>query len=211
MAIQVNGLSGTTLEADATFKSLRTTVRPAEGLGFYSWGAVSGALTAVAANGPVFSFRNTGPNLAIVRKVMVGFVTTTAFTTAQGLTYSLIKANAFTASDSGGTALFTAGANKHRNSFTNWSSAPDVRISSTGALTAGTRTLETVGIGVVGGTSNGVGTSMQGFRMFDQDTGDYPLVFAQNEGFIITNLIAMGALGVIQLHVNIEVAETTSY
>ena len=211
MAIQVQGNGGTTQEVDATFRAARVSIRPAEVIGYYSVSGASGALTGVAAAGAVFSFRNTGSNLILVRRLSIGFVTTTAFTTAQGLDYQMLRANSFTASDSGGTALFTAGQNKHRNSFTNITSAPDIRISSTGALTAGTRTLETAGMGIAGGSSTGVGTSMPTADLLRYDSGDYPFVLAQNEGFVITNGIAMGAAGVIRLQVAVEYAETAAY
>ena len=211
MAIQIQGNGGTTQEVDATFRAARVSIRPAEVIGYYSVSGASGALTGVAAAGPVWSFRNTGANLILVRRVSIGFVTTTAFTTAQGLDYQMLRANSFTASDSGGTALFTAGQNKHRNSFTNITSAPDIRIASTGALTAGTRTLETAGMGIAGGSSTGVGTNMPTADLLAYDAGDYPLVLAQNEGFVITNGIAMGAAGVIRLQVSVEYAETAAY
>jgi len=211
MAIQVQGNGGTTQEFDATFRAARVSLRPAEVIGYYSVSGASGALTGVAANGPVFSFRNTGSNLILVRRLSIRFVTTTAFTAAQGLDYQLVRANSFTASDTGGTALYTAGANKHRTGFTNITSAPDIRISSTGALTAGTRTLETAGMGIAGGSSTGVGTSMLTEDLLGYDSGDYPLVLAQNEGFVITNGIAMGAAGVIRLQVSVEYAETAAY
>lgn len=211
MAIQVQGNGGTTQEVDATFRAARVTLRPMELIGYYSISGASGALTGVAAAGPVFSFRNTGSNLLLVRRVTIGFVTTTAFTTAQGLDYQIFRANSFTVSDSGGTALYTAGANKHRTSFTNVTSAPDIRIASTGALTAGTRTLETAGMGIAGGSSTAVGTSMVPTDLLEQDAGDYPFVFAQNEGFIVANGIAMGAAGVIRLQVSVEYLETASY
>jgi len=211
MAIQVQGNGGTTQEVDSTFRAARVSLRPAEVIGYYSVAGASGALTGVAAAGPVWSFRNTGANLILVRRVSIGFVTTTAFTTAQGLDYQMLRANSFTASDSGGTALFTAGQNKHRNSFTNITSAPDIRIASTGALTAGTRTLETAGVGIAGGSSTAVGTSMPITDILEQDSGDYPFVLAQNEGFVITNGIAMGAAGVIRLQVSVEYAEAAAY
>lgn len=211
MAIQIQGNGGTVQEVDSTFRAGRVTLRAAELIGYYSFAGASGALTGVAANGPVFSLRNTGANLFLVRRVFVGFVVTTAFTTAQGLTYAMIRANSFTASDTGGTSLFNAGQNKHRNAFTNITSAPDIRISSTAALTAGTRTLEAQPVGIVGGSASAVGASLQPNPLLEQDAGDYPFVLAQNEGFVITNLIAMGAAGVIQLHVSVELAEVTSY
>lgn len=211
MAIQVQGNGGTTQEVDATFRAARVTLRPAEVIGYYSVSGASGALTGVAANGAVFSFRNTGSNLMLVRRIKMGFVVTTAFTAAQGLDYQLFRANSFTASDSGGTALFTAGQNKHRNAFTNITSAPDIRISSTAALTAGTRTLETAGMGIAGGAAQAVGAAMSPADILEQDSGDYPLVLAQNEGFIIANGIAMAAGGVIRLRVSVKYAETAAY
>ena len=95
--------------------------------------------------------------------------------------------------------------------MTNITSAPDIRIASTAALTAGTRTLETVALASAAGTTSGVGTSMPITPLFSHDPGDYPLILAQNEGFIITNGIAMGAAGVINLIVNIEFAEAASF
>ena len=212
MAIQLAGNTVANIqEVDATFKAARISIRPAEVINWNSQGGVSGLLTGVAAAGPVWSMRNTGSNLLMVRRITVGFITTTAFTTAQGLYYNLIKANGFTASDSGGTALYTAGQNKHRASFTNITSAPDIRISTTAALTAGTRTLESQPIGSVCGSSTAVGTSMPATNIFSHDAGDYPIILAQNEGIIITNGIAMGAAGVINLMVGVEYAEVTAY
>lgn len=211
MPFQPQGFSGVVPEVDTTFRANRVSLRPAELIGYYSVSGASGALTGVAAAGPVFSFRNTGSNLILVRRITMGFVVTTAFTAAQGLDYQLFRANSFTASDSGGTALFTAGQNKHRNSFTNITSAPDIRIASTAALTAGTRTLETNGMGIAGGSASALGASMPPADLLEQDAGDYPLILAQNEGFVIANGIAMGAAGVIRLQVSVEYAETASY
>ena len=211
MAIQLIGTGAAIQEIDAAFKAARVSIRPVEVINWLSYGAVSGALAGVAANGPVFSLRNTGANLLMVRRVQVGFVTTTAFTAAQGLVYQVLRASGFTVSDSGGTSLYLAGQNKHRLSFTNIAAAPDLRISSTAALTAGTRTLETVSMGNAGGTSNALGSSMPKIALLSHDTGDHPMILAQNEGLVVTNVIAMGAAGVIQLHVNIELAEVASY
>ena len=211
MAIQLIGTGAAIQEVDTAFKAARVSIRPVDVINWLSYGAASGALTGVAANGPVFSLRNTGANLLMVRRLQVGFVTTTAFTAAQGLVYQMLKANGFTVSDTGGTALYVAGQNKHRLGFTNITAAPDIRISTTAALGAGTRTLETVSMGLAGGTSNGLGTSMPMTALLSHDTGDYPVILAQNEGLVITNGIAMGAAGVIQLHVNIEFAEMASY
>lgn len=211
MAVQNQGFSGTVQEVDNTFRAGRITIRPPEVINWNSIAGTSGLLTGVAAAGPVFSFRNTGANLIMVRRVSLGFYTTTAFTAAQGLAYQLRKANSFTASDTGGTALYTAGQNKHRNSMTNISSAPDVRISTTGALSAGTRTLESQPLAAVCGSSTAVGTGLPTVNLFSHDPGDYPLILAQNEGFIIANGFAMGAAGVINLQVGVEFAECSAF
>lgn len=211
MAIQVQGNGGTTQEVDATFRAARVTMRPCEVINWNSISGSSGALTAVAAAGNVFSFRNTGANPILVRQVRIGFGTTTAFTAAQSLFYTMFKCTGFTVSDSGGTALYTAGQNKHRESFTNITSAPDVRVSTTGALTAGTRTVQTQGIANACGASTAVGTSMQNIALLSTTPGEYPLYLAQNEGFVIQNDVLMGAAGVIRLQVQVEFAEVTSY
>ena len=212
MAIQlIGGASGALQEVDATFKAARFTDRPPEAINWNSIGTTSGLLTGVAAAGIVYSFRNTGANLFMVRRVAVGFVTTTAFSTAQGLQYQMVKANAFTISDTGGTPFYVAGANKHRNGMTNITSAPDIRMSGAAALTAGTRTLEASPIGLLNGTSNGVGTSMPVQNLFQHDVGDYPLIIAQNEGFEILNGLTMGASGVLSLQILVEYAEVTAF
>ena len=209
--IEAGSSSAILTEVDTTFKALRASIRPMEMLGWYSVAGVSGALTGVAAAGPVFSLRNLASNLLVVRRVGVTFGTTTAFTTAQALGYNLLFARSFTASDSGGTALAVTGSqNKHRTSLATPTSL-DMRISSTGALTAGTRTLDTVGLGVAYGSSTAVGTSLPPTTLLSHDAGDHPVVLAQNEGLVVTNLIAMGAAGVINLSVNIEFAEATAY
>lgn len=211
MGIQVIGNGGTIQEVDATFRAARITIRPSEVINWNSITGVSTLLTGVAAAGPLFSFRNIGTNLMMVRRISVGFVTTTAFTAAQGLYYNLIKANGFTVSDTGGAAIYVAGANKHRSSMTNIASAPDVRMCTTAALTAGTRTLEAQPLMTACGTSSAVGTSMPMSLLLSHDTGDYPLIIAQNEGFTITNGLAMGAAGVINLIVAMEYAEVTAF
>jgi hypothetical protein len=213
MALQLQGFSGVIDEVDATFRARRVTIRPPEVLSWISVGASSGALTGAAANSAVFSLRNIGTNLLIVRRVGVGFITTTAFTTAQIVDYGLMVARSFTVSDSGGTAITITGNNcKHRTSLATPSSL-DCRISSTAALGAGTKTLDSNHLSQVGQWSGAAGAALQPApnNLSSQDTGDYPVVLAQNEGINVMNLTAMGAAGVIKLYVNIEFAEATSY
>jgi hypothetical protein len=215
MAIIQSGVDSSLLTVDSSFKAARTSSYPPEVLGWNSVGALSGNLTGVAANGPVFSFRNISSNLLIVHKIGVGFICTTGFTTGQIVDYGLMVARSFSASDSGGTAIaFTGNNTKHRTSLATPTSM-DCRISTTGALTAGTRTLDSNNLGQIGGfaatTTTGVVIAPTSNNLFAHDPGDHPLVLAQNEGFIIQNLTAMGAAGVGRLYVNLEFAEASSF
>jgi len=124
-------------------------------------------------------------------------------------------ARAFTASDTVGNAIALTGNNcKVRTSLGTLTSV-DCRISAAAALTAGTKTLDTNDLGVVGGfaptTTTGVVIAPALSNLFSDDAGDYPIILAQNEGINIMNLTAMGAAGVGTLYVNLEVAEATAY
>lgn len=203
--------TGNGLEIDNTFRAARVSIRPPEVLGWQSVGAQSGALTGVAANGPVFSLRNSSAKMLLVRRIGIGFIATTGFTVAQKLDFGLSFARGFTVSDSGGTAIAFTGSNgKHRTSLGTATSL-DARIATTAALTAGTRTLDVNALSMIGGyaaATAGVAIPPALSNLFSHDTGDYPLVLAQNEGLVITNLTAMGAGGVGSLFVNIEFAES---
>lgn len=217
MAVQLTDASANPISADPTQKALRISHRPVEALNWTNVGVVSGLLTGVAANGPVFSMRNGGTNIWLIRRITVGFITTTAFTAAQGLAYQIFKATGYTVADTGGTAsaIFTgggqAGQNKMRTSLTTMLTNGDLRIAAAAALTAGTRTLDTSALGIVGGTSSAVGSSLQPTVLLGSEPGSYPLVLVQNEGLVIQNNFLMGAVGVINLHVNVEFAEVTAY
>jgi hypothetical protein len=124
----------------------------------------------------------------------------------------LSVARGFTASDTAGTAIAFAGNNaKHRSSEGTLTSV-DCRISSTVALTAGTKTLDTNSIGIASGWSGAAGqTIVLSSNLLSHDPEDLPLVLGQNEGFNVLNLTAMGAAGVGVLTVSMELAEVLSY
>ena len=212
MAIIQSGANSTVLQTvDPTMTAARVTMRPSELLGAYELGLVSGALTVVAAGGTVFSFRwspATSTNLCLIRRVEIGFSTITAFGTAQTLQYSLQIARQWSTNDTTGTAaLFTqTNTAKMRTAMPTsaFAGGGQIMIANTGANTAGTRTLDTQAMAFVSGSSTAIGTSLPNTAIFQQQTGDYPLIFAANEGFIINNVQTMGATGVINLYVNVE-------
>jgi hypothetical protein len=213
MAIINDSITGQPAGVDPLHKALRTSLKPNESLGWNSIGVQSGLLTAVAANGAVFSFRNISANPIIIRRVGVGFLCSTPFTAAQKVDFALMIARAFTASDTGGTAIALIGNNgKHRTSLGTPTSV-DMRISTTAALTAGTKTLDTNTVGIVGSWVGAAGTIINTAQdnLLSHAAGDHPIVLSQNEGINIQNLTLMGAAGVGTLYVNIEFAEVSNY
>lgn len=125
-------------------------------------------------------------------------------------------ARSFTASDSSGTALsgLSAGnaSNKLRTSQTSsfiLTGGGDVRVATTAALTAGTRTLDSNAIGNIVAGSSAANTNMiQDVPLYSDYTTIYgvPLVLAQNEGFII-NANAAAGTGTWQVGISVLYAE----
>jgi hypothetical protein len=214
MAIQVLGNDAASiLGIDATFKAARMSIRPAECLAWASVGAQSGAITGVTANANLFSFRNLSANPVLIRRVGLGFILSTAFSAAQLVDFGLFVARSFSASDSGGTAITISGSSgKHRTSLGQLSSI-DCRIATTGALTAGTRTVDANPLSQLGVWGTGIASAIAPAldNLFSHDAGDYPLLLAQNEGFLIQNITAFGATGAGRMYVNFEAAEVTAY
>jgi len=191
MSVQVQGASSTIAEVESATRAIRTMTRPPDpgALGSYKLAAKSGLMAAgLAANSPIFSFRYSGANLALVRRiVMSAGVNTTAF--ALGIAdFDLFIARTFTASDTGGTGASIATPNgKLRTSFAATGLA-DFRIASTAALTPGTRTLDAQQIesmrrSISAATSQDIINPMTDF--FREQPGEQPLVLATNEGFVI--------------------------
>jgi hypothetical protein len=211
--IQSGSAAGTALLVDPNFGAARVTMRPMDTLGWHSVGVPTGAVTGLATGAAIFSFRNLSANPILVRRVGVGFVTTTAFTAAQLVSFGLVVARNFTASDSGGTAVALTGSNaKHRTTLATPTSL-DCRVATTAALTAGTRALDTNNLAVAAGWSGGAGVIVPPAlnNLLSHDTGDYPLVLAQNEGLLVANLTAMGAAGVGVATIAIEFAEASAF
>jgi hypothetical protein len=215
MAVIEGGTTGALQDVEPIDRAGRVTLRPMDRLGWFCLAARSGALTGAGANTAVFSFRNLSSNQIVVRRVGIGFVCTTGFTAAQELSWGLKVARAFTASDSGGTPIALTGNNvKLRTALATLSSV-DCQISSTGALTAGTKTLDTNDLGIISAhaaaATAGNLLPLVSNNLLAHDAGSHPLVLGLNEGINVMNLVAMGAAGVGTLVVFVELAEVLTY
>lgn len=220
MAVIQSGDSINIATVDPTMTAVRSVIKPDELNGTFQLGAASGLIAATAINSPVFSFRwapGTG-QYCLVRRISLSVMTTTGPTAAQLMGWNLSIARGWTASDTGGTTLTPGTLTipstfKVRNSLQN-SYVTDVRIATTGTLTAGTRVLDTQPLNSqyvwIGATTAGVGTSLTTTNMISYNPNDYPMVLQNNEGFVIS-LATASVVMVHQIMVNVEWAEVNYY
>lgn len=187
--------------------------------GSYRLVASTGAITIVAARtataGHIFSFRWAPASLttynAYVRYIGAKFTLTTAYGTAQETGCDLIVARSYSASHTGATAVDLGSTVTNTNKYATAENtslmgvAGLCRIGDTGALTAGTQTLDANPIGILSDWSGAIGDTVprstsgvgSGFgALWDARETGFPLVLADDEGFVIRNLILMGATGV---------------
>jgi len=224
MAIQVQGSGGTIVEVEANTKAQRVTDRPLDvgSLGAYSLGAITGILpAALGANSEIFQFRWIhATNLAVLRSIRISAVVSTTFFAA-GVPVQIEAriARSWSADGTGGTAqvFSTANTNKKRTSFAlSALSDTGTRVATTAALGAGTKTLDTnpfamiAAPGPITASLNGQ-IIAPGTALWSRDTGDeYPIVFAQNEGFVIRS-VAVPGTGTWTAAFQVEWAEIASF
>ena len=228
MPIQLQGNSGTVMEVDGTtFRAIRVTNRPTDygALGFYQLGMTSGILAAaLAANTDVFQFRWTdATRFAAIQYISLTFQPLTLFTAATltDFGFDAFAARSWSGVGSGGTAATLTGNSFKTRTSMGTTLVGDIRISSTAALTAGTRTLD----------GNAFASSIGKFQRVNPaaateetyvnqphliwspqvSNGEAPLVLASNEGFVIRNRGVWPAAGTGEIEVNVRWGEYTAY
>lgn len=218
MAIQVQGNTGIVAEVDGTnHRAVRTTLRPIDhgSFGSYRAAQISGTMAAgLAGNSEIFQFRwSDASRLCIVTSVVFDGLSgsATAFTAGFGKVDMLV-ARSWTADGSGGTALTLTGNNAKTRSNMGTTLLGAARIASTAALTAGTKTLDSNAVGQYS-AAFGTGTSIQWIPQFDlfhtDPGGESPLVFSQNEGFVVRATVP--ATGTWQFGVTVAWTEVGAY
>lgn len=131
----------------------------------------------------------------------------------------MTAARSWTAAGSGGTRLVLTGNNCKLRTSMATSLVNDAGISTTGALTVGTKTLDTTDLTAV---QTGIGTGaittavdlriLDKISMFDATSGmNMPLVLAQNEGFVIRTNLIFPATMTWGFSVNTQWAEVASF
>ena len=197
MALQIIGNGGTIIGAgEESRKPLHVALHP-QGGNSYRYSGYTGTIgAALAANSEVFQFRflSGTKTYALIERIEFEGMGIVAVPTAAGpLGFEAVPARAWIVAGSGGTRINPASNNLKLETPLNTSQVSDMGIASTGALTAGTKTLDTNAIGgVLGGIGTGAVTIYGGTSiispgmMFERyQNGDMPLVLANQEGFVI--------------------------
>jgi len=209
----------TAAEVEVAFKALRVVTKPDDvgALGAYMIDCTSGIMTAgLASNAPVFAWRyGFASNVCVIKQVQIAAGSLAAFT-AGFIKFEMFKATGFLNSDTGGTPMFPGAGGKKKSSFPNSLMVSgnncDIRIALNGALTPGTRTLDPYAIGTVITSAQalaGIPLTPGKQNLFDGRGSNWPLVLAQNEGFIINCIVP--ATGTWMFDVQVDWLEMVSY
>jgi len=226
VAVQVQGNSGSVAEVDGTvFRAMRMTPRPIDysTFGHYKVSTVTGSMAAgLTANSEILQFRWTdATRKAVITKVTLdGMLASTAFVAGQIL-LTMTRATSFSAAGTGGGTLTLGTSNKQRTTM-GGSLVGEIRVATTAALTAGTKTLDANPIGQVNTHSAqfGIATPVigavgpacgPGVDIFTPDTGagEHPLVLDTNEGFAIRATVP--GTGVWVLGMTVRWAEVAAF
>lgn len=231
MGIQVVGAGGTVAGVGAEAqKALHVVNKPDDvgSLGHYMFHGVTGSVAAGAGSlSEIVQVRYTGTNLCLIYDVVLeSFVATTAFVAGSYL-FDVIRSTGWSVDGTGGG---TQVPEKLRTSFA--TPTATVRIATTAALGAGTKTLATqplrairgntsTGVAVTGGetelgpmTSAAISVGYPGPAAlypspYVPDQQAYPITCAQNEGISVRATVP--GTGVWIASFSIRLAEVTAY
>lgn len=219
MALQIQGNGGTVAEVDGTtFRAIRTSIRPLDygALGSYRLGTTVGLVATQAANGTLFSFRwGDATRLCVINYLRLQVQQTAAATATISPSFEVLQARSFTVSDSAGTALTLTGNSFKKRTSMGTTLVSDIRKSAAAAgLTVGTRTLDAEPIMQLL-TQQTITTPSAVSYILELNLtngGDHPLIFAQNEGFIVRGpTVVFGAAGTANINVDVAWTELASY
>ena len=159
-------------------------------------GLVTGVAAGTASAGHLLGMRNPGALTVRLRSLDVSCTTTAAFGAAQEVGFDVFKATTYTAAHTGGAGVVPSKA--FTDQAASLVTSTQLRISTTGALTNGTETLDTDRLLTDSFWCAGL-TSFLSWRQYDWTS--YPaggLLFKANEGIVLRNTILMGATGVVR-------------
>jgi hypothetical protein len=213
-------------QVDPTNQAVRASLRPLDHIvggivgGHYSLNAYSGSITAAqTAAGVLYAVRwVSSTKLLVLKSLRVAQNITTAYTTLSPIDVELVLARSFTSQYSSGATAIAPGAysNKARDGmapseFVNNSGG--ISVTTTAAMTTATNTLDTYPYSYAAPPVAGFALGSAGVMiLYDQTQfGKHPLVFNNNQGFVIRYANTTGATGVSKLGITMEWAEVAAY
>jgi hypothetical protein len=197
MAVQIAGNNGTIIGAGEEARKAGHVMVMPKGGNHYRYSGYTGTIgAALAANSEVFQFRFLSgvKSYALIHMIRFDGMGIVAVSTAAGpIGFEALIARSWTAAGSGGTRIAVTGDNLNIETVNPNSQVNDLGIATTGALTAGTKTLDANAIGgVLGGVGTGAvtiygptGLIAPTYLFEDGETGNCPIVLGNQEGFVI--------------------------
>lgn len=209
MAIPISDVTGAnTARVEPMFGALVTRLAPQECIGWNTISEQTGLLTGLVAGAGIFSLKNLNARPLLLRRFSLSVLTNT-LGTAGRFDFALYVARTWPTNDTGGTDISAACA-RHRGALV----APNVhaRIAGTAALTAGAgRLLDGGKVACAGYWSAAAGSGIAQVNLLSHDTGDHPVVLAQNEGIVLAATAAAAATAAIVGYVAAEFVDVASY
>lgn len=205
-------------EVEATRRAVRAVLQPQDigALGSYRCAQTSGTLAAgLTAASKVFSWRfNPSPNtgLALVKHVRLSVGNSATAFTAGFVAFNLFVARLFTVDTTTGATQATLTGNNAKLRTSYATSQASQWISTTGAISGDTSTLDTMPIATVSGSepaTAGQPLIVNGFDLWAPLPGEAPLICAFQEGFFIKATVP--ATGTWQLGVEVQWDEVPSF
>lgn len=195
----VGNVNNTTVaEVEVNTKALRMVPRPNDytSFGMFSIGGASSTMAAgLAAAAPIYCFRNSSANTAVVviKKVVISAGNSATAFAAGVATFNMFASRSWTTADTGGTDITPTSTSSNQNKLrtsmggSGIAGTGNIRISATGTLTAGVRTLDAQPMASASGSVPATAGSVviPPTTIFQASAGDYPLVCATQEGFVI--------------------------
>jgi hypothetical protein len=180
----------------------------------YILGALSGDMTLIAADADVFAFRNVSTSPIVLSKLTLGWVTKTAFGTAQALGFRAHKAYGFTAVHDTGSPKSIQAHYKRQSQIRGSSTGDRVALTDLSAVISGAAAM-TNGVYTAPDADEPeffaavAGNLAPAFVLSTQPHDWLPLVLEQDEGIVVKNQVLMGATGVGSLFVGMELFRST--
>ena len=212
---------GTQINSDLLWGAILAAIRPYDYTG--AGGQILGhfrvaqaVVNTAAQTGPLFTWRwANAPSVGLMvpTHITCSYVLTTVFTTAQAIDIKATIARSYTISATGGTAIMPLAATKSNTMRTTMgaSQVTDMRY---GNVTSGTRLLDSQPFAVapLANGNTALASTLPQVELYNiLNSGDHPIVHAQNEGVEIAANTALGAAGVGNYYITVSWAEVVVF